>query len=272
MTDTATNKQTRRVLIALDAMQDDLGALETAIALAAQRESELMMLFIEDMNLVNLAGLPFASEIDSSSVKERKLDSMQMTRSFRTQAQRLIRQLEQMTRQKNVSYSFRTVRGHYIQEALSAIDIMDVLFMCRTVGKYGRHSSEQKLSRKKPASHHHVSPNAIWLMYNDNAAFERGVALASDIAATAQRDLVVILNGDDEKLFEVKQQVSRYGNQAIAINYFCFAHQLDEDELIELLRSRQCKMLVLPSDAEAAEQPKADRFLQRLGIPVVIVR
>ncbi|MCK5669327.1 MAG: universal stress protein UspA, partial [Gammaproteobacteria bacterium] len=64
MNNAVDNKPVSRVLIALDAMQENPGALETAIALAAQRQSELMMLFIEDMNLVNLAGLPFASEID----------------------------------------------------------------------------------------------------------------------------------------------------------------------------------------------------------------
>ena len=272
MNNTEDKKPPDRVLIALDAMQVNPAALETAIALAAHRQSELILLFIEDMNLVNLAGLPFASEIDRTSAAERKLDSTQMTRTFRSQTQRLTRQLDQMTQQKNMSYSFRTVRGHYMQEALSAFEIMDVLFMFRTVGEYSRHSTEQKLSRQKPENHFQVAANAVWLMYNDNPAIERAFSLASDIAEATQRNLVVMLHGGDDKLLQVKQQISEYGDRGIAINYFCFAPELQEDALAEILHSRLCKMLVLPMRTEKAEQQKVDRFLERLGIPVVVVR
>jgi len=272
MNNAVDNKPVSRMLIALDAMQEKPGALETAVALAAHRQSELMMLFIEDMNLVNLAGLPFASEIDRTSVTERKLDSIQMTRTFRSQTQRLSRQLEQMTRQKNVPYSLRIVRGHYLQEALSAFEVMDVLFMCRTVGKYGKRSTEQKLSSLKSESHYHATSNGVWLMYNDSPAIERAFAVASDIAAATQQNLVVMIHGDDDKVSQVKQQISKYSDRAIAINYFIISPEQQEDTVIELLHSRLCRMLVLPISTEEAEQQNADRFLERLGIPVVVVR
>jgi len=272
MNNAVDNKPVSRVLIALDAMQENPGALETAIALAAHRQSELMMLFIEDMNLVNLAGLPFASEIDRISATERKLDSIQMTRTFRSQAQRLTRQLEQMTRQKNVSYSLKIVRGHYMQEALSAFEVMDVLFMSRTVGKYSKRITEQNLASQKPVSHYHVSSNAVWLIYNDNPAIERAFTLASDIASATQRNLVVMIHGDEDRVSQVKQQISQYGDRDFAINYFIFAPVIQEDAVIEVLRSRQCEMLVLPISPEGEEQRKADRFLEGLEIPVVVVR
>lgn len=265
-------KPVSRVLIALDAMQENASALETAIALAAHRQSELMMLFIEDMNLVNLAGLPFASEIDRISATERKLNSTQMTRTFRSQVQRLTRQLDQMTRQKNVPYSLKIVRGHYMQEALSAFEVMDVLFMCRTVGKYSRRSMEQALVRQKQESLYHVSSNAVWLLYNDTPAIERAFSLASDIAAATQRNLVVMIYGDEDRVSQVKQQISQYGVRDIAINYFIFAPTVQEDAIIEILRSRQCEMLVLPVGPEGEEQRKADRFVEGLEIPVVVVR
>ena len=50
-----------RVLIALDTSTRDNHTLDTAARLAALRNVELITLFIEDLDLLYLAELPFAS-------------------------------------------------------------------------------------------------------------------------------------------------------------------------------------------------------------------
>lgn len=65
--------KTDRVLIALDANLRSLDALRLAAELAARLEAELLALFVEDVNLIRLAGLPFAREVDRSSAVERQL-------------------------------------------------------------------------------------------------------------------------------------------------------------------------------------------------------
>ncbi len=62
-----------RVLVALNASRRDYQALELAASLAARKRVELLAVFVEDINLFNLAELPFAKEIVRASAVEREL-------------------------------------------------------------------------------------------------------------------------------------------------------------------------------------------------------
>ena len=53
----------RRILVAIDTSPHGSAALEAAARLATELRAELEGLFIEDINLLRLAGLPFAREI-----------------------------------------------------------------------------------------------------------------------------------------------------------------------------------------------------------------
>ena len=65
----------RRILVALDASRHSLAALEAAAELAARLKAELVGLFVEDIDLLRLAGLPFAREIRYPSAIIQQLDS-----------------------------------------------------------------------------------------------------------------------------------------------------------------------------------------------------
>ena len=53
----------RRIVVGLDAGPRDRAALEAAAQLAARMQAELVGLFVEDIDLLHLAGLPFAREV-----------------------------------------------------------------------------------------------------------------------------------------------------------------------------------------------------------------
>ena len=55
--------QANRILVALDASPQSEAALRAAAELAALLEAELEGLFVEDINLLHLCGLPFGREI-----------------------------------------------------------------------------------------------------------------------------------------------------------------------------------------------------------------
>ena len=136
MVDNGRGLTINRVLIALDAPLQDQELLQIAISLAATRQVELVTLFIEDQDLFHLASLPFAQEIDRTSARERKLDSFQVARTFRAQAEEIGRTLERLTRQPRVSHSLKIVRGRYMSEVLSAVTGMDVVFLRKEIGNY----------------------------------------------------------------------------------------------------------------------------------------
>jgi nucleotide-binding universal stress UspA family protein len=83
----------RRILVALDASRHSLAALEAAAELAARLKAELAGLFVEDINLVRLAGLPFAREIRYPSATIQQLDSPRLEQELKVQATRMRRAL-----------------------------------------------------------------------------------------------------------------------------------------------------------------------------------
>jgi len=101
----------RRILLALEAGNGDSAAMEAATHLAAQLNAELHGLFLEDINLLRLAGLPFAREIGLTSVAPRQLQAADIERSFRSQAQRAQQSLATSAARLQVRWTFQVARG-----------------------------------------------------------------------------------------------------------------------------------------------------------------
>lgn len=273
MSDLANHKAIYRILIALDALQENNNTLEFAVALAARKQAELMTLFIEDLNLAHFASLPFASEIDRLSTIERKLDSLQMARSFRMQAEKVARLLEQMTREKQVNYSLKVVRGHYMQEALSATDVMDVLFLNRSVGKYGKHTLERTVIRGAVFTEYATVYNAVYIIYKGTTASDRALSLACDLASFANRGLIVMIQPAEDIAVQLQQQAaSIIAPQGIPAQYLTFPPDTKDEDLVALLQGRECGILVLSAADGPDVYQRANLFLDELQRPVVLVR
>ena len=57
----------RRILVAVDASHHSIAALEAAVELATRFQAELLGLYVEDINLLRLAQLPFGREVGTFS-------------------------------------------------------------------------------------------------------------------------------------------------------------------------------------------------------------
>lgn len=110
----------RRILVALDASTDSVAALKTAASLAASLQAELVGLFVEDINLLRLAGLPFASEVQRVTGTGRVLDEAGMERDLQLQASQARRALANAAADAEATWTFRVVRGVVTTEILAA--------------------------------------------------------------------------------------------------------------------------------------------------------
>ena len=122
----------RRILVALDASGASQAALEAAAQLAEQMEAELLGLFVEDINLLRLAGLPFAREVGFPSARTRRLESEDMERALRAQAARAQQALAQAAERVRVRWSFRVARGMVAAELLAAAESADLVALGMT--------------------------------------------------------------------------------------------------------------------------------------------
>lgn len=129
----------RRILVALDASTNSRAALSAAINLAETLKTEVLGLFVEDINLLRLAELPFAREVLFAEPGARRLEQESIVRKLRARAAILRREIEELAGEHKVSSSFQVRRGSVEKELLSAVLESDLL----VVGRLGQSVSRR---------------------------------------------------------------------------------------------------------------------------------
>jgi hypothetical protein len=87
------------------------GAPEAVARLAEEMQAELLGLFIEDVELLRFAALPFAAEVGFPSAARRTVDLAGLERQLRTQAAGLRQALAVALDPTAVIWSFRVARA-----------------------------------------------------------------------------------------------------------------------------------------------------------------
>lgn len=126
--------KTQRIIVAMDASRHSFTALKAAAELAALMEAELAALYVEDINLIHLARLPFVHEIGLYSATQRPYDQRTAEREFRALARQMRHAVAQTAVAARINWSFEVARGNVTKEVLSASYGADLL----TLGRVGR--------------------------------------------------------------------------------------------------------------------------------------
>jgi nucleotide-binding universal stress UspA family protein len=123
-----------RILVALDASSHSVAALETAAELASVFDAKLIGLFVEDVNLVRAAELPFSQEIGFFSPVLRQMQLSELERLFRVQAGMMRETMQQIAGRRQLAWEFKVARGPVSAELLSAEADADLTVL----GRIGR--------------------------------------------------------------------------------------------------------------------------------------
>ncbi len=99
-----------RVLVALDASGDNVLCLECAAQVAAGLQSRIAGLFVEDQELLHLAGLPFSREVVVSARASRILETEDVLREWQRPAAVARRRLREAALRRRLEWEF-TVLG-----------------------------------------------------------------------------------------------------------------------------------------------------------------
>ena len=99
------------ILVALDLSPHSQAALAAAAELAAALLLELDGLYVEDMDLLRLCGLPFGIEFGTFTASPRRMVQTHLEREFRMQATQLRKIMADVAGQRRVPWAFQGVRG-----------------------------------------------------------------------------------------------------------------------------------------------------------------
>jgi nucleotide-binding universal stress UspA family protein len=117
----------RRVVVAIDASAPSLAAAEAALEVAAALGVDLVGLFVEDLELLQLAELPLAVVADRLGAEPRAAESRALELELRAQAARARGAFERLLARRGVAGTFRVARGRVTAEILAAAGPGDVL-------------------------------------------------------------------------------------------------------------------------------------------------
>jgi nucleotide-binding universal stress UspA family protein len=144
----------RRILVALDASRTSLHALRAAAALASRLGAELAGLFVEDENLLRLAGLPVARQLSVHGGAGRPVADIEG--ELRALAARAREAVAAAAAPHRISWTFRVARGQVAGELVSAAGEADLLVVGwaghRVAGRPGPGETARAAAARAPIS------------------------------------------------------------------------------------------------------------------------
>jgi hypothetical protein len=127
-----------RIFVALDAVSENHAAIGAAARLAARWKMRLHGVFVEDDELIRLAGLPFARQVTLGTGVE-NLTLQQAERQLRAFAERARHDLAASAKRHGVEWTFEIVRGAAAEGvAASAGELLVAGTATRPIGNHFR--------------------------------------------------------------------------------------------------------------------------------------
>jgi len=264
----------QRVAIALDARLQSSQALQAAAEMAASLQAELEGIFIEDINLIRLAELPFTREIRPASMTEETVDVPRMEQELRSLARQQQQKLELVAREKGISCSFRIRRGQIKAELMNAVTEVDVLMLCRpgqVAKKFSRKNPGYSISTHAIPSQQTSSPVSV--IFGVAANERKALMAAASLASHLDVDLNVLVTGNSDSEIDalVCEAEADIGSKKQRVIYQRMSGYRLSDLVLATLSSKS-KVLLLNSNNSLMTHGQLWSYLEQVSCPVLIVR
>jgi hypothetical protein len=238
------NVSHKNILIVFDAAGCAPLSMQTATELAAAMQAGLQALYIEDNNLLNAVELPFTREVSLHTAAVSHIDATLLLQRFRTDAESIKRQIEEIAVTRRVSFSFSSMRGHKTQVIKNrTAEANMVLIPAAYSGNAGK--QEQ-----------YLKPEVVVVYETAGPASDKALDIALSYAGKKHHQLTVIL-GDAQSRRHVEELTGGYrGNTGYHV-----ADLSRVEELVLFLNRHAPDLLVL---MEGSALISDEKILQRL--------
>ena len=270
----------RRIVVALDASAHSHAALEAAVTLALRLRSEIQAVFVEDINLLRLAELPFAREVRFGQAGAHQVQSEDVQRGLRARAAVLRRQVEDVAEQSKVSSTFRVVRGAVVGELLAAALEADLLALGRlghSVSRRSRLGSTARAAVTRAASavllvHPAMESGPVLVLFDGSAAGARALELAAHVAGEGN-DLRVLVWGPEEALAADRRQLAEelLKSSAVRVQY----QQLDGGDaprILSWVNKQHGSLLIMPATGGDWPEAVVEALLEEADPQLLFIR
>jgi len=266
----------KRVIVPLDAASETNTAIDTASRLAARWQVPLHGVFIEDEELIGLAGLPFARQVTLGTGPE-PLTKDQVEGHFRAFAERARRDLAAAADRHNVKWSFETVRGPLAPEMLGGEhDLVVAGAASRPIGDHFRIAARSwswmaivtqpvLLAKRQWES----GGSVFALLRRQDPKSARVLEIASQIAGFRGGTLTVSAGfaGSDDFTAWVSQLLGER-----SLNLQTEPAATEPAALRQRITELDCRLLVIEAGEQDAEPDELRELFEQLACDVLIIR
>lgn len=260
-----------RVIVAIGSSATNPSALTAAAQLARVAHYELAALFVEDINLLRLAELPFAFEISADLARPRPLDTREVERGFKKEADALRDVLAHAGAALKLECTFDVVRGHPARVLFEAASERDLIVLPGAAAKAPTHRPSAYIVRN--ALHSAAAGVAaqrkqpVVAMLKAGPSAERVLAIAHELAAGEHAELVLLIamqnDTDCTLLTAAENWLAEHGAGARI-------YSLDDSgyaNVIDAVEATDARVLFWPGDGEIAAP-----LIEQIHCPLVVVR
>lgn len=270
MTPASQQTENLHIVVSLDASESGCLALETATRLAAILGAELEGVFIEDSNLIRLAGLPFLREVRPCSLAEETINTQRMQRELRTLARHAERMLEQAAREMSIPWSFQIWRGHAEAASLTQTFAADIISLGRVSSLTTSRMWATPRTRARQSSE---TVTAISVLFSGSEQAARALTTACCLAKDPGGRLTVLLPGNQtEGIPGIKQEARTILESHEQASRFVQLPGTGMQSLVQATAASGAGVLIAEAGHPLLQQTGLDRFLEALSCAVLLVR
>lgn len=271
-----------RILVALDPRELNRSTLRAAITLAARLDAELNALFVEDINLLRLAELPFAREVVYGSPTGRQINVADMERSLHTQTARLRKLVEGIAQQDQMNIAFEVLRGDIASEVCSASKQSDLLVIGKNTQLLPQNQRLGYITRTILTNascnllilqHGATIERPLVVFFDGNETSQHALSLANKLAIEDHSQLIMIYPAVDDASW---QRLTKLASEHIDNNLLqlCPVRLTSStaEETLHVIEQYQGKMLILESDSKVLPEEQQQQVIAQANIPIILLR
>jgi nucleotide-binding universal stress UspA family protein len=257
--------------VALDQSSRSTAALSAAAALAAEFDAELAGLFVEDINLQHLFGLPFTREFCVLTGEARPLSQGEVERSWRREAGALQRQLAEAAGRLSLRWSFHVARGRVSAEVNTLAQSFDLIVLGQRpeigVMAVARTTVRMADSRPQPP------PGPVLVLFEALPASARSLDMGVMLAQSNDVELVLLVSAASEDDYRAACAAAQSALKEYDTGGRCvWLHVLDGASLAKVAHREAAGCLVLAERERFLRQPDFEQVLDEIECPVVLAR
>lgn len=270
MTPVIEQSPVKRITVTLDASESGRAPLETAARLAAITGAELEGVFVEDINLMRLSGLPFLREVRPWSLDGAQISTPRMQRELRTLARRAEQMLEQAARELGVPWSFQVWRGRAEAASLASAFSADIL----SLGRVSSLLTARVFAASRPVTRQpRKTDTSISVLFSDSAQGVRALETACSLARDMNARLTVMLPAvDPEGLPALRDKAMAILKRHDQVARLVQITGTDARSLVRAAGTSGVSILVTAAEHPLLQQAGLDQCLEALFSPVLLVR